>query len=175
MQEYLSRTHLGEKMDRMGGTLLILLGSLLFFALLWGVRISTLVAGCALGAMLLILRDRTRRQRLHHREKALRQRIGGEMRLEEWRLMPARRVHAEAAMLLSQMYPLTPEKVTDSGAMCRHTDGEMTMVFCARMHPEEKLCARDIAAYQRDCLQAGASRGIEIGRASCRERVYWPV
>lgn len=156
MQEYLTRTHLSEKMDHLGGTLLLLAGSLTCFVLLWGLRLSALLAGGALGVMLIVLRERGRGQRVHRREKQLRQRIGGEMKMEQWLLMLPRRAHFEAALLLQ----LPVERAEDWGVVCRTQTQEKAVVFCAQMHPSEKLSVRDIAAYQRICLREKAQRGI---------------
>jgi len=164
MQEYLSRTHLGEKMDRIGGALLIMLLSVAAFALLWGVRLSALFSGIAMGVMLLMLRERGRRAKLHRKEKALRRRIGGEMKMEEWLLMPPRRANGEAALLLAEVFPLSVERVEAEGAVCREEkSGEKLIVFCAQLHRQEKLSARDIAAYQRVCLKYTARRGVVCG------------
>ena len=164
MQEYLSRTHLGEKMDRIGGALLIMLLSVAMFALLWGIRLSAIISGIALGVMLLMLRERGRRARLHRKEKALRRRIGGEIKMEEWLLTPPRRAHGEAALLLAEAFPLAVERLEDDGAVCRdEKSGEKLLVFCAQIHRQEKLSARDIAAYQRVCLKYTARRGVICG------------
>lgn len=159
MQEYLTRTRLSEKMDHLGGTVLILICSVLLFVLLWGMRVSALTAGGALGALLLALRERGRRQRVHRREKLLRARIGGEMKMEQWLLMPPRRAHFEAALLLS----LSIERAEDWGAVCQTQTDAKLLVFCAQMHRTEKLSVRDIAAYQRVCLREKVDKGVICG------------
>lgn len=159
MQEYLSRTHLSEKMDLLGGTVLIMAGSVLVFVLLWGLRISALTAGGALGALLLTLRGRGRRRRVQRREKQLRARIGGELKMEQWLLTPPRRAHFEAALLLS----LSPGRAEDWGTLCTDGSGRRTAVFSAQMHRAERLSVREVAAFQRICLREKADRGIVCG------------
>lgn len=164
MQEYLFRTPLGAAMDRLGGTVALMLGSVAGFMLLWGVRLSALTAGLALGVMLLTLRERRRKQRLRRREAALRRRIGGELKMEQWLLMQPRRAHLEAALLLSQEYDLSLEKADEDGAVCTmEKTGEKLVIFCAQMHVKEKLSVRDIAACQRICLREKAARGVLCG------------
>lgn len=164
MQEYLTRTPLGAAMDRLGGSVFLLFGSIAGFVLLWGLRISSLLAGLALGLMLLTLRERTRKHRLHRREAALRRRIGGELKMEQWLLMQPRRAHLEAALLLSQAQPLALEKAEEDGAVCTiEKTGERVMIFCAQMHGKEKLSVRDVAAFQRACLREKAERGVLCG------------
>lgn len=162
MQEYLSRTHLGETMDRVGAAVLMFGGSVLMFVMLWGLRLSALAAGSALGIMLLTLRSRTRSKRLHRREKALRRQLGGEIKMEQWLLMQPRRAHFETALLLCKVQKITLERVEDWGAMGTIVkSGERAVIFCAQS--KEALSAGDIAFYQRICLKEKAQRGVICG------------
>ena len=68
MQDYLQRTRLAGRMDEAGSTLALLTGSVVFFLLLWGVRITAVLAGIAAFALLMLLRARTRDRRLQNRE-----------------------------------------------------------------------------------------------------------
>ena len=72
MQDYLQRTRLAGRMDEAGSTLALLTGSVVFFLLLWGVRITAVLAGIAAFALLMLLRARTRDRRLQNREDRLR-------------------------------------------------------------------------------------------------------
>ena len=158
------RTRLGAAMDHIGGTAVLLLGSLLLFMLLWGVRISALLAGLALFVLCLILRERTRKKRLIQREKQLRSRIGGELKLEQWVIMQPRRAHVEAALLLSQVEKVELERSVDEGALCKLKDtGERLLVACVQLCGGEKLLARDVAALQRACLREQAVRCVFCG------------
>lgn len=164
MQEYLTRTPLGAALDRLCGTVLLLFGGICVFVLLWGLRLSALVAGIALGVMLLTVREQGRKNRLHRRESALRRRIGGEMKLEQWLLMQPRRAHLEAALLLSQECALTLERAEEDGAVCTlEKKGEKIVIFCTQMHEKEKVTLRDAAQYQRICLREKAERGVLCG------------
>lgn len=178
MQEYLQKTRLGAMADRWGGILLMLLGSVLFFLLLWGMRLTAIVAGAAAFAMLLILRRKTRQSRLMRREKLLRARIGGELKMEEWLLAPPRRAHFEAALLLSGVHAnLTLNRAGEEGVLCA-MDGETLLIACARRHAESELSADDVAAFQRACLKSKASRGAlcAVGKTSsfAREQAALP-
>ena len=151
-------------MDRVGAVAMILGGSIAGFILLWGVRLSAFAAGSALGVMLLILRSRTRSDRLHRREQALRRRLGGEIKMEQWLVMQPRRAHYEAACLLSQMQKIALERVEDWGAVgtIKKTN-ERAVVFCAQCGRGGKLSGEDIAFYQRICRKARADRGVICG------------
>jgi len=173
MQEYLTRTRLGAAIDRVGSTLLIFFAGVGAFFLLWGIRPISALAGSALGVMLLVLRESTRKQRLRRRENALRRRIGGELKLEQWLLTPPKQAHFEAALLLSQAYALSPETAKDEGTVCTYRDtGEKLMIFCGQIHPKEEFTVGAVAALQRICIRENVSRGIVcgIGRVSPEAR-----
>lgn len=162
MQDYLQRTRLAGRMDEAGGTLALLAGSVVFFLLLWGVRITALLAGLAAFALLMLLRARTRERRLQGREDRLRRQIGGEMKLEAWVLMPPRRAHFEAALLVTQTLNGQMLRALDTGVLCA-VQGKQALLACAQLPAGEKLTARDIAEFQRSCLSEGAEAGVLCG------------
>ena len=162
MQDYLQRTRLAGRMDEAGGTLALLAGSVVFFLLLWGVRITALLAGLAAFALLMLLRARTRERRLQSRENRLRRQIGGEMKLEAWVLMPPRRAHFEAALLVTQTLNGQMLRALDTGVLCA-VQGKQALLACAQLPAGEKLTARDIAEFQRSCLSEGAEAGVLCG------------
>ena len=162
MQDYLQRTRLAGRMDEAGSTLALLTGSVVFFLLLWGVRITAVLAGIAAFALLMLLRARTRDRRLQNREDRLRRQIGGEMKLEAWVLMPPRRAHFEAALLVTQTLNGQMLRALDTGVLCA-IQGKQALLACAQLPAGEKLTARDIAAFQRACLAEGAETGVLCG------------
>lgn len=162
MQDYLQRTRLAGRMDEAGGTLALLAGSVVFFLLLWGVRITALLAGLAAFALLMLLRARTRDRRLQSRENRLRRQIGGEMKLEAWVLMPPRRAHFEAALLVTQTLNGQMLRALDTGVLCA-VQGKQALLACAQLPAGEKLTACDIAEFQRSCLSEGAEAGVLCG------------
>lgn len=164
MQEYLQKTRFGAAMDEVGAALMMLFVSEFFFILLWGLRLTSIVAGLAGFGLMELLRMRTRTERLKRREMQLRHRIGGELRLESWTVCPPRRAHFEAALLLSEAYPLILERTLDEGVICRiEKEGVRMLIRCAQLHREEKLNARDVAELQRACARLKADRGVLCG------------
>ena len=164
MQEYLTRTRLGTAMDHLGSTAALLVVSLCFYVYLWGARLSAILAGTATFLLLVIVRERTRRQRLKHRETLLRRRIGGELKLEQWLVMQPRRANLEAALLLSQLHDMELERALEEGVVCKlKKTQEQLLIACVQLHAQEKLTARDVAAVQRACLREKAARGVLCG------------
>lgn len=169
MQEYLQKTHLSTIMDEIGVLLALMTGSMGLFLLLWGLRLSAVIAGGASFILCVLLRARTRERRLRRREDKLRRRIGGELAVEGWVTCDPCRAHLEAARLLSEPLGLTVERVTASGALCRAGEGQRVGVACAQLHRADKLNARDVAAFQRFCQRLRADRGVLCGAGATAE------
>lgn len=164
MQEYFQKTQFGALMDEIGVFLLLLAGSLGLFILLWGLRPMALLAGLSAFTLTVLLRARNRQKRLLRREERLRQRIGGELRLEEWLICPAPRAHLEAALLLRRRLPLVVLRAYPEGVLCRREDTEKrVLTACAQLHREEKLTAREVSALQRACVRYRAEEAFLCG------------
>lgn len=167
MEQYLRKNRFGSWIDGMGLRLLLMLLSMLWFVYLWGLALPSLLAGMALGLMGQMLLTRYRQSTVSRREAALRQRLGGELMLEDMLLASARQAHFQAALLLGERYPLTMRRVTDDGMLCE-SDGELLLISCVRMPRESELSAGDLATCQRACLAHDAVRGVlcPLGKAS---------
>lgn len=148
MQEYWHKTRFSEKMDTIGFHLGILCLSLGFFLLLWGWRISAFCAGFSLYVMILLLRRKTRDDRLLRKEKKLRARIGGELTLERLLLSPARQAHFEIAMLLSLEKPLELLRAGEDGMLCRMENEKIIIAF-AQIPAACSLGAEKVLSIQR--------------------------
>ena len=106
METGFKRNLLAELLDSVGrGVLLMALG-IGWFVFLWGLNLPALLAGIALGTLLLLLRRLYRQTTLVRRETALRCRIGGELLLEKMLLSEAKEAHFQAALLLEEKWPL---------------------------------------------------------------------
>lgn len=119
METGFKRNLLAELLDSVGrGVLLMALG-IGWFVFLWGLNLPALLAGIALGTLLLLLRRLYRQTTLVRRETALRCRIGGELLLEKMLLSEAKEAHFQAALLLEEKWPLRMQRITADGALCR--------------------------------------------------------
>ena len=118
METGFKRNLLAELLDSVGrGVLLMALG-IGWFVFLWGLNLPALLAGIALGTLLLLLRRLYRQTTLVRRETALRCRIGGELLLEKMLLSEAKEAHFQAALLLEEKWPLRMQRITADGALC---------------------------------------------------------
>ena len=159
MQEYLKRTRLSGWMDGIGFHFCAFLFSMLWFFLLWGLRLSACSAGAALYFLLVLLRRKVRDDYLSRKEKSLRQTIGGELALERLILSPADQAHFETAMLLSLRYPLILLKITPRGVLCSWK-GENVLVSFFQYPIHDALTAPFVLSMQKEIREQGAKRGL---------------
>ena len=155
METGFKRNLLAELLDSVGrGVLLMALG-IGWFVFLWGLNLPALLAGIALGMLLLLLRRLYRQTTLVRRETALRCRIGGELLLEE-------------------KWPLRMQRITADGALCRQEKpsggAETLLVQCVRMPPEGELSTGQLVEAHRAMQRQQANRVVlcVLGKAPPR-------
>lgn len=129
---------LAEAVDRVGRGVLMMALGIGWFTWLWGLNLPSLLAGSALGVLLLLLRRLYRQMTLTRREAALRCRIGGELLMEQMLLMEAQEAHCQAAELLSLRWPLHLHQATADGVICRQ-NSELLLVQCVRLPAQGEL------------------------------------
>ena len=164
METGFGRNLLAELLDSVGrGVLLMALG-IGWFVFLWGLNLPALLAGIALGTLLLLLRRLYRQTTLVRRETALRCRIGGELLLEKMLLSEAKEAHFQAALLLEEKWPLRMQRITADGALCRQEKpsggAETLLVQCVRMPPEGELSTGQLVEAHRAMQRQQANRVI---------------
>ena len=162
METGFKRNLLAELLDSVGrGVLLMALG-IGWFVFLWGLNLPALLAGIALGTLLLLLRRLYRQTTLVRRETALRCRIGGELLLEKMLLSEAKEAHFQAALLLEEKWPLRMQRITADGALCRQEKpsggAETLLVQCVRMPPEGELSTGQLVEAHRAMRRQQANR-----------------
>lgn len=170
MEQYLRRTALSSMADEIGLRLAVWLGATMWFVWLWGLGMPALLAGMALNLMGQMALTRYRRRKVDLREKALRQRIGGEMLMEELLLLPRRKAHLQAAALLSQRYPMVILQVEDAGVLCRCGERRVLVVF-AGCAAEEGCGFDDVLAAQQACRRLTAEKCVLCLSGECPARV----
>lgn len=159
MQDYFLKSTFSEKADRLGTVFMLFCGSLLFFLLLWGVRLPALTAGLGLFAFIMTLRWAGRERRLKQKENNLRRRIGGELALERLLLQPGERIHLEIALLLSDRYNLQMDRILPEGVVCVHHQ-QTLLIHYLQCHPSETVRPSQVAHLQRLARVHSLSRVI---------------
>ena len=170
MQSYLRRSRLPSALDTLGLRVVIFAAAVGWFVYLWGLTVPTLLAGTALGVMGQSALNHFRRLTVDRREEQLRRRLGGEMFLEEMLLAPPRQAHFQSALLLGMRYPLTMERVTDEGMLCR-SGGERLLVACIPLPEGAEVGQGAILQVQRACRRHGVERGVACVTGRCTPRL----
>lgn len=159
MEQYLRRNRLSEALDALGMAALLYALAAGWFIWLWGLTLPSLLAGAALGTLFWLVRSQWRKRTVHRREKALRNRLGGELLLETMLLAEAKEAHFHAAVLLAEKWPLLMRSVKEEGVLCRQGD-EMLLVQCLRMPADSELSVGDLLNAQRAVKRLQADRAV---------------
>ena len=157
MEEYLQKTRLSQRLDALGLHFLLLVLSVCWFVLLWGLRLTALLAGGGLYGLLAIILQKGRDSRLRRREQRLRRQLGGEMALERLLLTTPEKAHFEAAMVLSLLHPLTLLRMEEPGVLCT-LRGERVLVSFLQLPVRDSVTPAQVLECQR------AARALEAGR-----------
>lgn len=163
------RSPLAEALDNVGrGALMLMLG-IGWFTWLWGLNWLSIVAGMALGGLLLLLRHLYRQMTLARREKALRARIGGALYLEELLLCEAQEAHERVARLLLERWALDITQVTVDGILCCQGE-ERLLVQCLRMPAQSELSVSQLIDAYRAMKRQQADRAVVcvLGKTTAR-------
>ncbi|MBQ8537950.1 MAG: hypothetical protein IJ461_11175 [Clostridia bacterium] len=149
MDAYL-KTRLAARMDQLGLRLVILILSLVWFISLWGLSLPALAAALAMAVMGCTLLRLGQNKTTAQREAALRQRIGGEIALEEVLTCPPRKAHFQGALWLSSGYTeLELLQAGSEGVLCQYR-GQTLLVSLIAAHPSEKIGCGPLLALQRN-------------------------
>ena len=159
MQDYLHHSRLGSILDGIGFHFLAMSVSFLWFLLLWGLRLSSALAGLALYGMILLLRRKVRDDHLARREKQMRAAIGGELALERLLLTQKERAHFETAMLLSMAHPLVLLQTGEEGVLC-DLKGQKVLIAFLQRPASAAAEAEHVLTMQQDIQSLRADRGL---------------
>ena len=169
MEDYLRKSRFASAMDEIGFHFLAILFSLGWFGLLWGLRLPAIMAGCALYGLILLLRRKTRDDRLKRKEDRLRERIGGELALERLMMLSPVRAHFETAMLLSLRRPMVLVRALEAGVLCQ-TDRETVLVSFSQLPASASLDAPQVLSLQRSALSLKADRAVLCAPCAVSQR-----
>lgn len=163
------RSPLAEVLDNVGRSVLMLMLGIGWFTWLWGLNWLSIVAGMALGGLLLLLRHHYRQMTLAHREKALRARIGGALYLEELLLCEAQEAHERVARLLLERWALDITQVTADGILCCQGE-ERLLVQCLRMPAQSELSVSQLIDAYRAMKRQQADKAVVcvLGKTTAR-------
>ncbi len=159
MERYLRRNRLSDFLDGLGIRVLLIAAGVGWFTWLWGLGMPALLAGCALGVLLMMTRTRLRRRTVDRREQALRCRIGAEMMMEELLYADATATHQRVADLLTSRWPLHILHASGDGVLALQGK-ERLLIQAPRMPADGEISRGDLLAAQRIALREKADRII---------------
>ena len=164
MEQYLRFRPLRSAIDRFGMRLLVLALCTGWFIFLWGLGMPAVLAGLLLHAMVLLAMRKGSAQATQKREDALRRRLGAEMAMEELMLAPPRQAHFRAGLMLAEKYPLTMDRITDSGLFCHDEHGPM-LVCCFCCPPQCTVSPSALLPMLRTAKESSINRCIACSTA----------
>ena len=97
-----AKNRAASALDRLSLRLALLLGCIAYFAVLWHAPRESLLAGSALFVLVLLTLALLEKRTLRRRDRMLRERIGGEIALEDLLLMPGEQAASAVCALLAQ-------------------------------------------------------------------------
>ena len=142
-------------LDRLSLRLLLLLGCVAYFAVLWRAPRESLLAGGALFVLVLLTLTLLEKRTLKRRDRMLRERIGGEIALEDQLLMPSAQASAAVCTLLAQV--LSAQAIRENALSYA---GESWLVRCVQCPGGASASEGDVLAANRARQEAGLARCI---------------
>lgn len=140
-------------LDRLSLRLLLLFGCVAYFAVLWRAPRESLLAGGALFVLVLLTLTLLEKRTLKRRDRMLRERIGGEIALEDLLLMPTAQATAAVCALMAQA--LGARQLGDNALS--YAD-ESWLVRCAQCPGGASASEGDVLAAHRARQESGLSR-----------------
>ena len=150
-----TRNRAATALDRLSLRLVLLVGCIAYFAVLWRAPRESLIAGSALFVLALLALALLEKRTLRRRDRMLRERIGGEIALEDLLLMPSAQASAAICTLLAQA--LGAQAIRENALSYA---GEGWLVRCAQCPGGASASEGDVLAAHRARQEAGLARCI---------------
>ena len=166
-----------SRIDHLALGLVICLLCIGYFLVLWHDLNAAMIAGFALFALLMMTAALFERCTLTRRDRALRERIGGEIALTDLLLMPGGEAAARVCALLCAALDARP-----LSECTMHYGSETWLVRCAQCMKGSAISEGDVLAAHRACRETEAERcvlcstgGVSPAAARAAEWVDPPV
>ena len=142
-------------LDHLALRLLLFVLSVGYFFVLWRSPRESLVAGAALFALVMLTLALFERSTLSHRDRALRERIGGAIALEDLLLMPGSEACDTVCALLCDA--LGAQMLGGARMRC---EGQIWLVRCAQCMQGSRASEGDVLAAHRARREQGADQCV---------------
>lgn len=155
MSPFDAKNRIATLLDRLALRILLIAGSIGYFYTLWRRPKESLLAGSALFLLLMLTLWLFERSTLTRRDRALRERIGGLIALEDLLLLPGKEACAQVCALLCRALPaqqVDAQRILYSG-LCWH-------IRLAQCLPGSNASEGDVLAANRARMEADAQRCV---------------
>lgn len=150
MSPFDSKNKVAATLDRLALRTLLLAVSIGYFFFLWRSGLASLLAGCALFALILLTILLIEKRTLSRRDRILRERVGGVIALQELVMTPNKRACETVRTLLCDTLSAEP---LDGGRM--RYENEDWLIRCAQCLQGSNASEGDVLAAHRARMESG--------------------
>ena len=150
-----AKNRAASALDRLALVIALLVFCIAYFYALWRAPRESLLAGAALFVLALLALSLLERRTLERRDRLLRERIGGEIALEDLLLMPGDQAAGAVCTLLAKA--LTARQTGENTLLYA---GESWLVRCAQCPGGASVSEGDVLAAHRARVQTGSGRCV---------------
>jgi len=159
MHKYQPKAPLGEAADKLLRAMLAALAGTAWFVYLWGLRLTALTAGIAMGGLIWLMVRQLGKKRVLHREAQMRQMIGGELALSRLMMLSPRHAAFQAALWLLPKADIHMEKALPWGVLGTWKGGRVLVRLIAQ-HESLPINVQQVIKAVRDAHDQEAERCI---------------
>ncbi len=159
MHKYQPRAPLAEASDKLLRVLLACLAGTAWFVYLWGLRLTAITAGVAMGGLIWLVLRQLGKKRVQRKEAQMRQMIGGEMALSRLMMLSPRHAAFQAALWLMPKADIKMEKALPWGVLGQWK-GEPVLVRLIAQHESLPINVQQVIKAVRDAHDQEVQRCI---------------
>lgn len=157
MHKYQPKAPLGEAADKLLRAMLATLAGTAWFVYLWGLRLTALTAGIAMGGLIWLMVRQLGKKRVMRREAQMRQMIGGELALSRLMMLSPRHAAFQAALWLLPKADIHMEKALPWGVLGTWKGGRVLVRLIAQ-HESLPINVQQVIKAVRDAHDQEADR-----------------
>ena len=132
MHKYQPKAPLAEAADKLLRAMLAALAGTAWFVYLWGLRLTALTAGVAMGGLIWLAARQLGKKRMLRKETQMRQMIGGELALSRLMMLSPRHAAFQAALWLLPKADIRMEKALPWGVLGTWKGGRVLVRLIAQ-------------------------------------------
>ena len=153
MHKYQPKAPVAEAADKLLRAMLAALAGTAWFVYLWGVQLTALTAGVAMGGLIWLAARQLGKKRMQRKEAQMRQMIGGELALSRLMMLSPRHAAFQAALWLLPKADIHMEKALPWGVLGTWKGGRVLVRLIAQ-HESLPINVQQVIKAVRDELVA---------------------